>query len=234
MSTVVLEIEDLAFAYPNREPLLAIESLRLERGASLFLEGPSGSGKSTLLALIAGILRPNRGSLRLLGNDLAQLPASRCDRLRAEHIGFIFQQFNLLPYLSLVENVILPLRFAPTRRARVTRNDDGTAAALALLERLGLGAEARSRVPVNELSVGQQQRVAAARALLGQPELLIADEPTSALDSRNRSAFIDLLKEETHGDCAVLFVSHDPNLAAHFDRHLDLNQLNREASADAR
>ena len=234
MTTTVLEIRDLEFAYPRREPLLAIDTLSLDRGASLFLEGPSGSGKSTLLALIAGILRPRSGSLRLLGQDLTQLPASHCDRLRAEHIGFIFQQFNLLPYLSLLENVVLPLRFAPIRRARVTGGGTATDAALALLDRLGLGDEARSRVPVNELSVGQQQRVAAARALLGQPELLIADEPTSALDSRSRGAFIELLKEETQGHSAVLFVSHDPNLASHFDRHLALHQLNHYAGANDR
>jgi putative ABC transport system ATP-binding protein len=231
-ATPVVLIDQLRFAWPRQPLLLDIEALRLEAGERLFLEGPSGTGKSTLLGLLGGVLVPQSGRLQILGEDLARLRAARRDRFRADHVGFIFQQFNLVPYLGLVENVTLGCRFSPRRRERL-----GDAAAIAaeaerLLKALGLDLVELRHRPVTELSVGQQQRVAAARALIGAPELVIADEPTSALDARTRGAFIELLFAEVErAGSALVFVSHDPALAALFPRSLQLTTINRAAAA---
>lgn len=227
-------LRNLTFAYADSAPLLAIDEFTIARGESVFLEGPSGSGKSTLLSLIAGVSRAAVGSVAVLGQDLAALSAGQRDRFRADHLGLVFQQFNLLPTLSMIDNVTLGLRFSAARRQRI-QAAGGTidAAAEALLGQLGLLQEHAAGTPVTRLSVGQQQRVAVARALLGQPDLLIADEPTSALDARARGAFIDLLLAETGGNTTVLFVSHDPALAAYFDRAVELPAINRLAASDA-
>ncbi|HSM23175.1 MAG TPA: ATP-binding cassette domain-containing protein, partial [Rubrivivax sp.] len=149
----------------------------------------------------------------------------RRDAFRADHVGYVFQQFNLLPYLSVLDNVRLPCRFSRRRAARAPAD-----AAEHLLARVGL-AEALWRRPAAQLSVGQQQRVAAARALIGAPELVIADEPTSALDTDLREAFMDLLLEACAGAGSTLvFVSHDDRLAARFDRRLELPAINRVAA----
>jgi len=230
----VVALEALRFGWPGQPDLLDLDDLRIAAGERLFLEGPSGSGKSTLLNLLAGILVPRAGRLRVLGQDLANLRAGARDRFRADHVGFIFQQFNLVPYLGLVENVTLGCRFSPARRARL-----GDAAAQArearrLVAALGLDVDALDRRPVTGLSVGQQQRVAAARALIGAPELVIADEPTSALDATARAAFVELLFAEVErAGSALVFVSHDPALAALFPRSLSLPALNRAAATEA-
>jgi putative ABC transport system ATP-binding protein len=185
----------------------------------LFLHGPSGSGKSTLLNLIGGVLLAARGSVSLLGQPLGELSASRRDAFRADHLGFIFQQFNLIPYLSVLDNVLLPCRFSARRAKRIS---EPGAEARRLLSALDLDPALLSR-PAAELSVGQQQRVAAARALIGQPEILIADEPTSALDAERQSAFVELLLNEARqAGSAVVFVSHDLRLATHFEHSLAL------------
>ncbi|MDF4850127.1 ATP-binding cassette domain-containing protein, partial [Vibrio parahaemolyticus] len=163
------------------------------------------------------------GSLSVLDTDLASLSASQRDRFRANHIGYIFQQFNLLPYLNVLENVLLPCQFSKIRRDRAHLGASSQTLdeqAQALLERLHLPNELHTR-PVSELSIGQQQRVAAARALIGHPELVIADEPTSALDYDNRKAFIELLMEQANqANATLVFVSHDPTLEPLFDRTL--------------
>ncbi len=192
----------------------------------MFLRGPSGSGKSTLLSLVAGVVTPQVGVVRVLGRDLGALGSVERDRFRADHIGFIFQMFNLIPYLSVVENVSLPCGFSKRRRARA--RESVQAEAVRLLEHLDMAAADVLRRPVTELSVGQQQRVAAARALIGAPELVIADEPTSALDVDRRAAFIDLLfRECAREQAALMFVSHDASLAPLFDRAIQFTELNR-------
>ncbi len=225
---LVIDIADLSFAWRKPSTVLDIAQFSVTAGERVFLFGPSGSGKSTLLGILSGVLMPDRGSVRVLGQDLSQLSASRRDAFRSEHIGIIFQMFNLLPYLSLVENVTLPCRFSAQRRSRLSQNGDAMEAeARRLLERLGLPPDVMSRRDVTELSVGQQQRVAAARALIGAPELIIADEPTSSLDADARGNFIDLLSEEcAKAKTTLLFVSHDLSLADRFDRALDLAQIN--------
>ncbi|MBI5899708.1 MAG: ATP-binding cassette domain-containing protein [Rhodocyclales bacterium] len=223
-----LRITDLVFRWPRQaRPCLDITHLELAAGARVFLHGPSGSGKSSLLGLLGGVALPQRGAIELLGTDITRLGGRARDRFRAEHIGFLFQQFNLLPWLSALDNVVLPCTFSARRRERAGSSPRNEAERM--LRHLDLGEELW-RKPAGELSVGQQQRVAAARALIGRPEILIADEPTSALDAERQQAFIDLLLQETAVVGATLvFVSHDQRLAGHFDRVVALDEINRAA-----
>jgi putative ABC transport system ATP-binding protein len=221
MTPPALRIEGLHFQRPGSAGFsLDLPALELATGSSVFIYGPSGSGKSTLLNLIGGVLTPNAGRIELLGKPFSSWPASQRDAFRADHIGFVFQQFNLIPYLSVLDNVLLPCRFSSRRAARAA---DTTATAQRLLNRLDIQPDLYHR-PASALSVGQQQRVAAARALMGQPEIIIADEPTSALDDARQNAFIELLLQEANAHrSAVLFVSHNLNLAGHFDQRLALD-----------
>ncbi|NUW68689.1 ABC transporter ATP-binding protein [Vibrio coralliilyticus] len=225
-SNSVVELEQVTFAWPgNQTPTLDIKQLHITKGEHLFIKGPSGCGKSTLLGLLTGINTTSSGQLRVLGQDLNQMKGSQRDKFRADHIGYIFQQFNLLPYLNVIENVILPCQFSAQRKSQVDKSlvEDATR----LLEKLHLPAHLLDK-PVVELSIGQQQRVAAARALIGKPALIIADEPTSSLDYDNRTAFIELLLEQVNqAQSTLLFVSHDPTLESLFDRTLNLNQINQ-------
>jgi putative ABC transport system ATP-binding protein len=225
-SIPALQIGDLRYRWPGAAAdVLQIDALSVAAGERVFLRGPSGCGKSTLLSLMAGVLLPDAGTVALLGQPWSGLSSARRDRRRADHLGYIFQQFNLLPYLSVLDNVRLPGRFS-RRRAERTRAGD----AERLLERSGL-AEALWSRPAQALSVGQQQRVAAVRALIGGPELVVADEPTSALDEDLRESFMDLLLEScAEAGSALVFVSHDSRLAARFDRQLDLPALNHAST----
>lgn len=228
----VLEIRGLEYSWRGREWRLRLAELTLDAGDTMFLHGPSGTGKSTLLNLVAGTLAKPVGVLNVCGTDLKGLSGAARDRLRANHMGIIFQQFNLLPFLSMRDNVLLPCRFS-RRRAQAAQQRYGSPAKAAevLLARLGFGAELRN-VPVAELSVGQQQRVAVARALIGAPDLVLADEPTSALDTALRDEFLDLLFAEcTAARSALLFVSHDLSLAGRFGRQVSLASLAPEGAA---
>lgn len=222
----VIDLNQVHFSWPgNDAPTLVIEKLEVRRGEHLFIKGPSGCGKSTLLGLLTGINQTQQGSVAILGEELTQLSSRQRDRFRADNIGYIFQQFNLLPYLSVIENVILPCQFSAQRKRRVTINLEQRAKEL--LSKLHLS-DSLMHKPVVELSIGQQQRVAAARALIGNPPLIIADEPTSSLDHNNRSAFIELLLEQANQvNATLIFVSHDPTLEPLFDRSLDLRQINQ-------
>lgn len=231
MPSPVVSVSDLRFAWPGQSEILDIETLTLGAGERLFLRGPSGSGKSTLLGLIAGVLETQHGQIDVLDQTVSALSGSQRDRVRADHLGVIFQMFNLVPYLSVVQNVVLPCRFSKRRAQEAKQAGGAEAEALRLLKRLGLDDEALLNRNVTELSVGQQQRVAAARALIGNPSLIIADEPTSALDADSRDRFIELLSEEAQKTgAALLFVSHDGALAPLFDRAVDLAAINRAAS----
>lgn len=226
MTQPVVAISGLHFAWTPGADVLDIPAFQLQPGERLFLRGASGTGKSTLLGIIAGVLEAGSGDVVVLGRNLAELSPAARDRLRADHLGVIFQMFNLVPYLSVIGNVTLPLRFSPRRRAAISGHADDEARRL--LARLGLTDESLLSRRVSDLSVGQQQRVAAARALIGGPEIVIADEPTSALDADARDRFIELLSDEARRTgAALLFVSHDAGLASHFDRSLDLGEINR-------
>ena len=190
MAESIIHLQDVRFRWPGQDvDLLHIPELIVNKGEHLFIQGPSGSGKTTLLNLLTGINLPNSGSVDILGTQLGGLSNSRRDQFRADHLGVIFQQFNLLPYLSLLENVQLPCGFSRRKRANA---GDMRATALRLLSHLRIP-ESLLNQPVAKLSVGQQQRTAVARALIGNPEIVIADEPTSALDSDNRDRFMELL-----------------------------------------
>lgn len=204
-----------------QQALLSIEAFELKSGDKVFLSGPSGSGKTTLLSLIGGVLLPSQGSIEILGKNICDLSGSQRDQIRADHIGFIFQQFNLLPYLSVLENVQLPLRFSKTRLEKLEDQSKSglDQEAVRLLKELGLHDDALYKKSVNQLSVGQQQRVAVARAFIGSPEIIVADEPTSALDQDAREAFLKLMfKECERQNTTLLYVSHDKTIAPMFDR----------------
>lgn len=204
---------------------LRVPDFRVQAGSKLLLTGPSGSGKTTLLNLLCGITTPGSGSVEILGTSLAPLSSAARDRFRAEHIGVIFQMFNLLPYGSVLDNVILPLSFAPRRAARAASVGGIETEARRLLTALDLP-ERLFSAPAAQLSIGQQQRVAAARALIGTPEIVIADEPTSALDRANQDRFLDLLFAQVEASgTTLLMVSHDSDLARRFSRTIQLSEL---------
>jgi len=231
----LLSFEGARFRWPGgRRDVLDVPLLQLAPGERVLLSGESGGGKSTLLSLAAGVLLPLHGSVRLLGQDWGALRAGERDQRRVDHVGYIFQQFNLLPYLSAVDNVMLPCRFSRRRHERaVAAGGSPRAVAKSLLSVLGLDAASGERKAA-ELSVGQQQRVAAARALIGQPELVIADEPTSALDEARRDTFMALLTDQcAQHRLTLLFVSHDLRLAPHFERVVPLSTLNRAGPMSA-
>ncbi|MEO3864808.1 ABC transporter ATP-binding protein [Rheinheimera fenheensis] len=214
-----IELKQLRFFYQPDSWQLYLPELRLETGEHLFVRGASGSGKTTLLNLFSGIARPVSGELYINGQPLHQLSDSKRDTLRAQQIGVVFQQLNLIPYLSVLDNTLLSAHFAGKPKA------DSLARARELLSRLGLS-ETLQQSRASALSVGQQQRVAIARALLPKPTLLIADEPTSALDSDNRDAFMRVMLAEADANgCTVIFVSHDQSLLQYFQRQLDMQKL---------
>lgn len=230
----MVSLSDIRFSWASQstqepaQPTLDIESFNLRRGERLFLYGPSGSGKSTLLSVIAAILKPQSGTIRVNNTDIQQLSGVASDQFRADNIGLVFQQFNLLPFMSVVDNVTLPCRFSSVKRnAVVSSGGSLRSEAIRLLEAMRLPDSLFNSRKTMQLSVGQQQRVAVARALMGQPPLLIADEPTSSLDTQARVAFLDLLFAELdRSQSSLLFVSHDESLKHLFDRSLSLAEIN--------
>ena len=229
MDEAIIDLNNLCFRWKKSgNILLDIPKFQLKQNEHVFLQGPSGCGKSTLLSLVGGILISESGSLKVLGQEIWDLSRSSRDAFRVDHIGFIFQLFNLIPYLSIEENVMLPLSFSSIRSNRAGKTKlDRLNEAQRLIKSLGLEEEQAEKRPVIELSVGQQQRVAAARALIGNPELIIADEPTSSLDTELRHSFLDLLFEECKkSGSTVLFVSHDSTLSDNFKTKTSMDELN--------
>lgn len=231
----VIELNSLKFSYASPDtPVLDIDRLNLSQGEKLLIKGPSGSGKTSLLSLIGGVLEASSGEVKVLETRFKSMSGLERDRFRADHIGFIFQLFNLLPYLNVLENLGLACQFSKIRRDRISgKSTTPRQEAERLLSHMGVGVELFSRKP-GELSVGQQQRVAVARALMGAPELIIADEPTSSLDYESRDNFLSLLfKEVALNGSSLIFVSHDPSIEAHFDRCIDLVELNKVAGGSS-
>lgn len=223
----VVRFDRVRFSWPGSTPFsIAIDGFALSRGERLLLIGPSGSGKSTFLSLLAGIVVPQTGHIDVLGTNTARLSPGMRDTFRAEHFGIIFQMFNLLPYGSVLDNVMLPLNFSKARARRAGDSDHRTREALRLLAALGLNDSAIAGASAARLSVGQQQRVAAARALIGRPEIIVADEPTSALDRNLQIAFLDLLFAEIGAaGASLVMVSHDESLSSRFDRVVRLDEI---------
>ena len=224
-----VKVQNLRFTFPGADtPVLDIESFTAAEGERLFLLGSSGSGKSTLLNILAGILKPQQGSVQVFGQALDAMPDRARDRFRARHIGYIFQQFNLIPYLDVESNIRLSA-FCAGQNTRATPERIRS-----LLDKLQLSPQLLHR-RADRLSVGQQQRVAVARAMVNGPRLIIADEPTSALDEAVKDDFIKLLLEIQHSEGAtVIFVSHDQRLAQHFQRSVNLAHINRAGQGEAR
>ena len=217
--THALQLSHLSHAWGDAPPLFDIAQLALLQGENLFIQGPSGCGKSTLLGMLAGVISVSHGQLEVLGQNMVKLSSVARDRLRGEHMGVIFQQFNLLPYLDVQANILLPTRLFPSRAQSAAQEwGDAQSQGLHLIQTLGLPQSVWHQ-PVHQLSVGQQQRVAAVRALMGSPRLVIADEPTSALDDANQLEFLDLLLGTARRQSAsVVMVSHNPQLASRFDQ----------------
>ncbi|MDA8585261.1 ABC transporter ATP-binding protein [Rhodobacteraceae bacterium] len=219
----ILHLKDVRYRWPGRASFgLNVPDLSLAKSETVLLLGESGSGKSTLLSLICGTIIAETGRISVAGTDIASLSAGTRDRFRAEQIGLIFQQFNLLPFASVHDNILLPLQFAPERRKRVA---DLKVEATSLCQHLGLPDDVMT-ARAGALSVGQQQRVAAARALIGTPPLIIADEPTSSLDAATQATFLELLfaQSRAHGT-TLLMVSHDARLSSQFDRVINMADI---------
>jgi putative ABC transport system ATP-binding protein len=221
----LLRITGLTKAYPlpsgGEHRVVDVAEFSLEAGAQLALRGESGSGKTTFLHLIAGILAPNSGRIEIGGRDVAALGEAGRDRLRAETIGYIFQTFNLLQGHTVLENVELGMAFG--------RGVD-RAHATALLQRVGLG-DKLNHFP-RQLSTGQQQRVAVARALANKPQLVLADEPTGNLDRRNSREALALIREVCReSGAALLLVSHDEEVLKQFEHMQDFATLNQAVPA---
>ncbi len=209
-----IHIQDLRKAFRNGEvvtPVLKGVDLDIGAGEMYFIIGPSGCGKTTLISVLCGTLTADTGEVHVLGHDLRRMKERHITQFRAQNIGFVFQQFNLIPTLSLVQNVAVPLRLQGKSIAESCR------AAVTMLERVGLGPKINERPA--RLSGGQQQRVAIARALVHQPSLIVCDEPTSALDSETGHQVMELLKPQT-GDRqrTVIIVTHDPRTYQYADR----------------
>ncbi|MCI1065765.1 ATP-binding cassette domain-containing protein [Stenotrophomonas maltophilia] len=226
----VISLEDVQFGYGTRL-VLDIPRLWVEQGSSVLLRGISGGGKSTLLGLLAGVLLPGKGRVEVAGHALQDMGGAARDRFRADQLGVIFQQFNLLPFLTVRDNIALGMRLSRLRSARISGPLDAEIARL--LQALQLNPELMQR-RAGTLSVGQQQRVAAARALIGRPTLLLADEPTSALDREAASAFLQLMSAQCQAaGTTVLVVSHDDSLQPLFDRTISLTEINQAGAGHA-
>jgi putative ABC transport system ATP-binding protein len=217
-----IKLHNLNYTFQGSSlPVLSIPAWQVARNERVFLQGESGSGKSTLLGLLAGLQLPTLGEVEILGARMSALGAGKRDRFRAKHLGVVFQQFNLIPYLSALENVLLAAQFGTLDRRGARQR------AIELLESVNLPSSLHDRKAA-ALSIGQQQRVAIVRALINEPSLLLVDEPTSALDHNNRDAFLALLFDMLADmDCAMVFVSHDPTIGRLFDTHVRLAELNQ-------
>ncbi|MEC8196004.1 MAG: ABC transporter ATP-binding protein [Pseudomonadota bacterium] len=220
-----ISVSNCSFVWPSSTvAVLQNACFTVDAGERVLLRGPSGSGKSTLMAAISGVIDVPIGTVSVAGQDIGALPASKRDRFRADHMGLIFQVFNLVPWLSAVDNILLPCRYSKRRRARIAGPLDKEAHLL--MTALGLDPETLGASHASALSVGQQQRVAAARALIGAPEVILVDEPTSALDPETKASFMQLLSQQAQDSgAALLMVSHDEGLDRHFDRVVEMSEL---------
>ena len=220
-----IHLQNVVFGYDRRTPVLHVEELIVQTGKRVFLYGPSGSGKTTLLGLITGILQPQQGSCKVLGKEMTRMSMSARDQLRGSEIGYIFQSLNLIPYLTVRQNVALPCHIHARRRKNILAPTIAEEVER-LIKRLEL--DTHLDRGVKKLSTGQQQRVAIARAVIGMPSLVIADEPTSSLDTDRQQAFLELLFEVCdEAKATLVFVSHDRSLMNRFDEQIALSDVSK-------
>jgi len=220
----IIDINSCSFKYPRAlQESINIQKLTIKEGEHIFLRGRSGSGKSTFLNLLCGVIEPQQGSIEILGTDITKLSASQKDSFRGDNMGIIFQQLNLLPYLSVEENISLALNFSKQKSSNIK---DIKKEIDYLLDSLQLSHAMKDKKAMN-LSVGEQQRVAVARALIGKPKIIIADEPTSALDNDVKEKFMELLfKQVDTQNSTLVFVSHDKGLSPYFKTVYDFDEIN--------
>ena len=223
MDENIIKIDSVRFHWSKKSSFkIFVTNFEINKGEKVLLLGESGSGKTTLLSLICGFLNPLSGSISINGSTINKLSSKTKDEHRADNIGIIFQQFNLLPYANVIDNIVLPLYFSKVRSANVTNQRES---ALNLCKQLRLPDDI-DQYKASSLSVGQQQRVAVARALIGNPSLVIADEPTSSLDTDAQQIFLDLMFEQiSNNKSTLLMVSHDRSLAERFDRLIEINEV---------
>jgi len=221
----IININSCKFKYDGSEKnIVDIESLIIKSGEHIFLRGKSGSGKSTFLNLLTGVLEAQSGTIEILFQEMTSMSRSEKDRFRGDNFGTIFQQLNLIPYLSVEENIILACQFSKHKLESIV---DMGAEIESLLNALELPLSLKSKKAMS-LSVGEQQRVAVVRALIGKPKIIIADEPTSALDSDTKGKFMQLLFNQVEAQGSTLvFVSHDSELSSYFERVYDFSEINR-------
>ncbi len=222
---MLCDLKNIIYMFKNQDKntIFKLSNLRIEKTAHSLILGPSGCGKSTLLNLLAASLTPNEGEIHILGQDILQLKGLQKDSFRAENMGIIFQQFNLLPFADIYTNITLSLRFSLARRQKVKNIPQEVKR---LLLALNLDADQLLYKKANQLSVGQQQRVAAARALIGNPQIILADEPTSALDDDTTFRFINLIFDVAKQQGSTLImVSHDTRLKTYFEQVIYLNNI---------
>jgi putative ABC transport system ATP-binding protein len=213
----LIEVRDLLKRYQSgNETVDALRGIDItvEQGEFVTIMGQSGSGKSTLLSILGGLNRPTGGAVKMAGVDLYDLPGEQLADFRSQKLGFVFQSFNLIPYLTARENVLLPLAISPMK------GKEKEAAATQALERVGLAAKG-NRLP-NQLSGGEQERVAIARAIVNQPDILLADEPTGNLDSKNSVDMMELFRALNRAGQTVVMVTHNPENCDYSDRTIHL------------
>ena len=217
-ASVAIRLKDVEHRYPKSQTVMTLAHWEVQTGDRVFLHGPSGSGKTTLLNLLAGVLQPDSGEITLLGLPFSSLPTRKRDKFRAKHIGVVFQQFNLVPHLSVLKNIRLAAYFADNKASVASK-------AASMIEALRLPPDVLHQ-SAGSLSVGQQQRVAIARALINEPEILLVDEPTSALDTDARDAFMTMLTALCESqNTTLIFVSHDQSLEKYLSSSVSLKAL---------
>ena len=223
MDESIIKIDSVRFYWSKKSNFkIFVPNLEIKKGEKVLLLGESGSGKTTHLSLMCGFLNPLSGNISINGNTINQLSSKTRDEYRADNIGIIFQQFNLLPYANVVDNVLLPLYFSKVRSNNVSNKKEKV---IELFKQLRLPDDI-AQFRASSLSMGQQQRVAVARALIGNPSLIIADEPTSSLDADAQKIFLNLMFEQiSENNSTLLMVSHDKSLSNQFDRLIDINEI---------
>ena len=220
----IVNINSCVFKYKNtNKTIINIKNMHIKKGEHIFIMGKSGSGKSTFLNLLSGVLAPQEGSIEILGTDITKLSTSKKDEFRANNLGIIFQELNLIPYLSIKENISLACQFSKEKANNIK---DINKEIDFLLNKLKIPKELKNKKTMN-LSVGEKQRVAVARALIGKAKIIIADEPTSALDNDIKKKFIKLLINQANEyNSTLIFVSHDSSLSSYFSKVYNFDDIN--------